>query len=77
MASGKTPTRPDIMEMFGQPELFADGWIVRESADTIQILFYVTRKDENREVVRIHMPRSGYEVSCSQSAQEVIGTAAQ
>lgn len=54
--------KPEVTEVFGSPEIYADGWIVKENplGSTVQVVFFVTR-GENMEIARVHIPRSEYD----------------
>ncbi len=53
--------RPEVIEIFGSPEFYADGWIIKEGRSTTQVIFFVSRDGENREIVRLHIPRAEYD----------------
>ncbi len=56
--------KPYVIEQPGSPEYFADGAVVQEADETVQVIFYVRRplggQMEHREMLRIHMTRSGF-----------------
>jgi hypothetical protein len=71
----RAAARATVVEIFGQPEFFADGWVIQDEGtkSTVTVLFFVSRDGENREVSRVHIPRSEYEYWRAVYRQQAIG----
>lgn len=54
---------PNITEMPGLPEIFADGVTVKPHGETMEIIFTVARRDGLEAVVRVWMPAGAYEAA--------------
>lgn len=49
---------PDVTELSGIPEYFADGAVVRDQGEVVQVMFYRRTHDGAESTVSVVMPRS-------------------
>jgi hypothetical protein len=71
--TGRDAREPEIVEMFGQPEIYADGAVVKDAGEVVMVILYVRRGSECREVGRIHMPRGGFEEALAAANRAATG----